>query len=321
MKHIFIINTNAGNGKKRSGLEYRIHNSAKKCNIDYDIITSNIDEDTKQAIKHYSENNEKVRFYACGGDGTLSVISNYILGLENAEVAMIPVGSGNDFPRSFTNVSYFDDIERQINGESIDIDAISFGNKICVNVLNTGFDSCVVAEMEKIKRRKFIPGKMTYILGIIKCFLTMPTVKLEMTLDDGSVISEELLLFVAANASFYGGGFKAASEALINDGLIDVIMVKKVPRLKFIMLISDYKKGKIINTNAFKKVGKFLRVKKLSLSSDNEFLVSSDGELSKQKHIDISILKSRVKFSVPLGCAPINTNALSDFAKAKILTN
>lgn len=305
MKHIFIINTNAGNGKKRKGLEERIRTCSLKHGIDFDVIKSNIDEDTQKAIKIYSENNEKVRFYACGGDGTLSVIANYIHGLDNAELAMIPVGSGNDFPKSFSNCAYFDDIERQIKGSSIPIDSISFDDKICVNVLNTGFDSSVVVEMEKF-RKKYIPGKMTYILGIIKCFITMPTVKLSMTLDDGTVIDEELLLFVAGNASFYGGGFKAASEAMINDGLIDIVMIKKVSRLKFLTLISRYKKGKIINTETFSKVGRFFRTKTISLSSISDFLVSSDGELSLKKKINIKILRSSLKFSMPLGCEPIN---------------
>ena len=143
----------------------------------------------------------------------------------------------------------------------------------------------------------------------------MPCVNLSLELDDGSVLSERFLLFVAANGLFYGGGFKAASEASLNDGLIDIVAVKKISLLRFLTLVSKYKKGKIINTETFKKVGLFTRVRSVNITNDSEFLLCSDGELMKTTFAGIKIIHNAIKFVVPRGCNGICNEKSSDSSK------
>ena len=114
MKHVFIINPAAG---KVSQVEI-IENKLEKYNgvIDYEIYITKCEGDAKRFCKEYMENtSELVRFYACGGDGTLFEVVNGVATFENASVACYASGSGNDFVKNFANVDSFKDLDNTVN--------------------------------------------------------------------------------------------------------------------------------------------------------------------------------------------------------------
>lgn len=307
LKHIFILNENAGNGRKIKSLRKNIVRTAKESGIDYEIFDCKSFYDAEAAVEQYKDCNEIIRFYACGGDGTLSVTANLIKNIPNTELAVVPVGSGNDFTRSFTGQENFIDIKKQISGTTFEIDTVSCNGKLCVNLLNTGFDSQVVAETEKIRKSGIFTGKLAYVLGILKCLFYMPCVKLNLKTAEGLEIEEDCLLLAIANASYYGGGFMAAPDALLCDGLADVLIVKKVSRRKFVSLVSKYKKGKLYGIKDFDKIAKFVKTSRLTLASEKPFLLSSDGELEYVNNAEISVIPTSLKFVLPSGSFPINT--------------
>ena len=82
-------------------------------------------------IREYCEANpeEEVRFYACGGDGTLYEVVNACACHENAEVAAFPLGSGNDFIRIFGDKKDLRNVADHVNGTVMDFDLIKCGDQ------------------------------------------------------------------------------------------------------------------------------------------------------------------------------------------------
>ncbi|MBO4861926.1 MAG: diacylglycerol kinase family lipid kinase, partial [Firmicutes bacterium] len=124
MKHIFILNPVAGNGYAEKNLLPRIIAFLKTTDLDYEIHRSLNKEEIGTYVKQRASVGDEVRFYAIGGDGTLCDVVNGAIGFKNAEVAVIPCGTGNDFVRNFTGRENFLDIGRQLSGKVVPIDVI-----------------------------------------------------------------------------------------------------------------------------------------------------------------------------------------------------
>jgi diacylglycerol kinase family enzyme len=126
MKHYFIINPAAGSGKDQQAIMPRILDAVKKWGAEYELHrTSGPGEATIYVRGRLAASpGEAARFYACGGDGTAAEILNGMYGAENAELAILPVGSGNDYIRNFGGRERFLDIAAQLAGEHVAADSI-----------------------------------------------------------------------------------------------------------------------------------------------------------------------------------------------------
>ena len=133
MKHIFVYNPIAGAGKVQKTELPRILAAVKDAGVDYEIHrTTNAGEATSW-VRRRLENappEDLLRFYAVGGDGTLGEVLNGLYGFENAELACVPMGSGNDFIRNFGGEPRgaedypFTRIDAQLRGEATPIDVM-----------------------------------------------------------------------------------------------------------------------------------------------------------------------------------------------------
>ncbi|MBR6635508.1 MAG: acylglycerol kinase family protein [Clostridia bacterium] len=135
MKHVFIVNPCAGKGKNQASnyIIPRIKEYFEKNGGNYEIHETTEPYEGIDFVKYYPVDEETVRFYACGGDGTLFEVVNGAYGKENVEVAVIPLGSGNDFIRLFGNKEDLVDVEAQVNGTPIKLDVIKCLGKIAIN--------------------------------------------------------------------------------------------------------------------------------------------------------------------------------------------
>jgi len=302
IEHIFIVNSNALNKTSQKKLEKSILLACSGENIQKEIYYSKQKEDVDLYIKKAIQKNVCVRFYACGGDGTLNEVANAAKGYRNAEIAAVPFGTGNDFIKSFTYYKYFLDIERQIKGKSILIDTISFDNRLAVNMINIGFDSAVVKKTEQTKKIPLVTGSMAYLIGVAAVLKDMPLFDIEMIIDGKEKINGQFLLSAIANGSYCGGGFNALSKAIINDGYIDMIMVKPLRRTQFLAIVSKYKKGMLLDTALADKILYFRRCKSVKFIPADAWDICIDGEMYLTKGTEFTIQQQSLAFSVPLGC-------------------
>ena len=279
MKSIHILNPCAGQGE---ALKFK--------DLENAYITKGVG-DATEYVKNNAE--DGMHFYVYGGDGTVSEVVNGIMQSgKSASFSIVPVGTGNDLLRTL-----------ELNGcESIRADVLTINGKYAVNAINTGFDLDVVIKAQEFKKKKFVSGTLAYALGVISVLCKKFGKKIFVEYTDSTEKSHsfegECLLAVAANGSYYGGGFKCAPVADITDGLIDLLIVKKVSRLKFLSLIMTYMKGKHINPQtkqpipSFAKYVVFAKCKNVSFCGIDK--ICTDGEVWQTDRADISIIKNAI---------------------------
>lgn len=302
LEHIFILNSKAISPKKQDKLKEQILSAFKDEDIKKEIFISKQKGDIESFIAEVLQQGRKARFYACGGDGTLNIVANSIFGHEGCEFAAIPFGTGNDFIKSFTNTQNFSDIEKQIKGEGLKVDSISFDNKIAVNMINIGFDSAVAGKTEETKKLPFIKGPMAYIVAVAVILKQMPLADMEIIIDNTEKISGKFLLCAISSGSYCGGGFNALSKAVLNDGLIDIVAVKPLTRLKFISIVGKYKKGTLLGTALADKILTFRQCRTVSVKLGKEDYICVDGEMLLSGGDEFKAVHKAIVFSAPQGC-------------------
>lgn len=323
MKHIFIMNPAAGNGRAGKVFLPRIIETSKRLGIDYEIHRTIAPKDAEHFVKARCEAREKemtkeaIRFYACGGDGTLNEVANGAYGYSNIEIAMIPAGTGNDFPRNFGNTASFEDIEAQILGSATSIDLIRYQTKAdgdetpaengvetskvrySVNMFNIGLD-CNAADLAgKAKQYPLVSGTLAYIMGVAVVLGKKEGVTLKLTFDDGDVYEGDFMLTAIGNGSYCGGGFKGLPRAKTDDGLIDAIVVNDMTRRTFLKLIGKYHKGTHLDEPGISKYVTYKRCRKLKIVPNGMVKMAVDGEISTVGEVEFEIVPNAMKFSVP----------------------
>ena len=251
MKTVFVINPQAGQGKKINALIDKINSLS---GFDIEIYITKCQGDAISYVKAFCGKFGKARFIACGGDGTLNEVLNGAIGFEDAEIGVIPIGTGNDFCRNFSPDFDFSDILNQITGKTERCDVIHYTTILdgakkegyCVNMINIGFD-CNVADMSaQMKKKPFVSGSMAYFLSIFIAMIKKKGASFSMEIDDNAVHSGKLLLTSIANGSYCGGGIKSNPLAQICDGVMNVNVIKNIKRLQFIPLLPHYMNGTIL---------------------------------------------------------------------------
>ena len=307
MKHYFITNPAAGKKNSCELLSESIHLVCEDKNVCYEIYETKGVRDATAFVKQVCENNtdgEKLRFYACGGDGTLGEVVTGAVNYPFASVGLIPKGTGNDFVRNFTKKELLFDIAAQLDGEDASIDVLSCNDMYAINMINIGFDCEVVKKMMKIKRFPLVPSKLAYILGLIITLIKKPGIRADISINGGEPVREELLLTTFANGAYCGGGFHSNPLASLSDGRLDSLLVSNVTRLKFISLVGDYKKGTHLSEK-FKKIIRNKKCDEIRLAFEKHTNVCVDGEIINVKELVLSVLHGAITFRVPKGALPI----------------
>ena len=116
----------------------------------------------------------------------------------------------------------------------------------------------------------------------------------------GKVFDGKMLLIAIANGCFCGGGVKGVPKALTDDGFMDISLVRKCSRRRFIQLFPKYAKGEHLNAKGADKLIIYRKAKTLKITANGEpFTFSTDGELTKAKEIEFEIVPGAVDFVVP----------------------
>ena len=298
MKHVFIINPQAGNHDAYQETYLAISPFMDKFNIE--IYKTDHSKDATEFVDKYAKKHidEEVRFYACGGDGTLNEVVNGAINNKNASVSVFPCGSGNDFIKSFKNPEKFLNIENLLNSTNESIDVLLVNDSLyCVNVCNFGFDALVAKTANDLKLKG---KKNAYTKGIFKALLH--GLKNKVTVEaDNKVLNPtgKMLLTSVANGAYYGGKYKCAPLFNVKDGLIEVCLINTTNVFNFLRLIKQYERGLHINNPKFKKLTVYTRAKSVKMYSKNNFYISLDGEIIENKNFTVKILKQALKFGIP----------------------
>lgn len=293
---IHILNPAAGKGKAVSrknefftASEYASNSEGGK------YITKSVG-DAENFVYECCKINPHTHFVVHGGDGTINEVINGIIKAEASESAtfsVVPFGTGNDFVKNFG--------EKEI---AHCIDVIKYNDRYAVNMINIGFDCSVAYETSKLKRMPLVSGSMAYILGVMKVFFRQMWQRMEITFtdEDGIThkITDDVLLCAVSNGSYCGGGFKSSPHSSVNDGHMEILIVKKIPRLKFVLMINKYRSGTHISSDSLlpiEKLRKYLIYKKCkTVSIKNLNRVCADGEVEDATSFNAEIVPLAITY-------------------------
>ena len=295
MKHIFIINPAAGKSDKTA--EYTAKIQAACEGLDYEIVTSKCAGDCTRLAREAAQTGEEVRIYACGGDGTLNEVVAGAAGFDNASVTCYVGGSGNDFVKIFDDREAFRDLVRLLDCETAAFDLIDVNGDLSLNICCVGLDSRIGAEMVRFKRLPMVSGSLAYILSMV-VNLFKGTSEHYVVEIDGETIDAEQTFVCVANARYYGGGFYAVPDAEPNDGLLDILLVKKLHLWQIPGAIAKYKAGR------YKELGhiaRHFRTNRITVRCDKDSPVNLDGEIRMAKHVEMKIADKKIRFFYPKG--------------------
>ncbi len=260
---LFIINPRAGvppvNLIISSGLR-------RRKNIE-SIKTLCIDDTAGLIRKHFDEYDV---FVATGGDGTVHTVAEELIGTGKI-LAVLPVGSGNGFAREFGFKPNIRLLLRDIsNGQSLCTDIFQINDKLCLNVAGIGLDSFVAHSFNKLKLRGIIP----YIYLTLKTFLLLRPVHVDIKAGGEAIVSEDLYVLTIANTRQFGNNAFIAPDAVPNDGIMDIVMIRPFPKYMFLSFIHRLFTGTLNRS----KYVRYIRTDKEVVMRTSETRFHIDGE-------------------------------------------
>jgi len=242
-----------------------------------------------------------------GGDGTLNEVVNGLFiqkAVEPHEIllAVIAVGTGNDWVRTFGIPEHYSEAIRAIReGRSFlqDVGTVTYTEahytqtRYMANVAGLGFDAHVISTFNHLKIKGY-KGKWMYLYSILKSYFRYKSAGVRIWVDDKTVFNDLLFSLAIGICKFNGGGVQQLPNALADDGLLDLTIIRPIHwwhivfRLKKLFNGDIYQIGHIIHTQ-----GRTVRIE-----SAPEIRLETDGELMGETPIAVNILQRAIRVVV-----------------------
>ena len=302
MKHVFIINPNAGKYDSRQRIYDMADALREKHGLDVQCILTKKQGHATELARRLCDSGEELRFYACGGDGTVNEVANGVIGYDNAAMTVIPVGTGNDFLKNFgDDAEKFRDAENLWDGPQFPMDAINVNGRVALTIACSGIDARVARDVHKYSESPLLDGKGSYIYSLAVNFLFKGIgTHWTITLDDVTTEGDWSLVSVC-NGRYYGGGFMPVAEARMDDGVLNTLVVREVNRRTFLKFVGPYSKGEYAK---FPEYAHCSCPKVVHIHSEKPDIVTClDGESVVNSDVTIKLHDKKLNFFGPEGCS------------------
>lgn len=226
---------------------------------------------------------------AVGGDGTVNEVGKALIH-SPAALAIIPVGSGNGLARHLAiPVGLKPALQALNTARPVLMDSAKINGKTFLGVAGIGFDARIAWEFSHFGKRGFF----SYCQVALKEFSKYKPESYLITVDGKEIVKEAFIL-TFANCSQYGNQMIIAPQALLNDGLLDLVMIDRIPKYTIPFLFYKFKKGKIDHSPHFETI----RFKELSIQKQS-VQAHVDGEpLLLEESIRVSVQPASVKIMI-----------------------
>ena len=266
MNHIDVFYT----AKKDDG-----YYKALKCNEkDYDFIT------------------------VVGGDGTINeVVSGIVESHKSIPLCILAAGTVNDFANYLNLPTDINGVCNLIdNFHTVCCDVGKIDNHYFMNVAAGGMFSDVSFTVSKTDKKRL--GPLAYYLnGLANLPSQLNTnIDLKIILDDINVIEEEAKMFMVTNTNRVGGFENIIPLADIQDGLLDLIIIKKCSVTDLVALSKDY----ILKKHANSPFIAYFQAKKIEICSKQEVVIDIDGEKGSMLPVTIQVVNQAINILIPL---------------------
>lgn len=237
---------------------------------------------------------------AAGGDGTINEVVNGIAVLEDRpKIAVIPVGTTNDFARAIgiplNNVPQA--VEVILNGESKKIDIGHVNDQYFINIAGGGRLTELTYEVPS--KLKTMVGQLAYYLKGVEMLPSIRPAEVEIEYD-GKLFQGEIMLFLVSLTNSVGGFERLAPDSKLNDGMFDLLILKKANLAEFIRVATLAIRGDHINDEhiIYTKANrvKVTNKDKMQLNLDGEYGGLLPGEfVNLYQHIDFIVSSDKAR--------------------------
>ena len=283
---IVILNPTAGSPEHVRSWQERAKSLAGDCPI---RVTSHSGEAEAMARRAVEEG--FARIVAAGGDGTVSQVANGLAG-SNAILGVLPMGSVNVFAMELGlplhNLQRCWDIIEDTNLRLVDMP--SANEKYFVQLAGVGLDAQVVKETSLAFKRSF--GPLSYLISAAQIAARQPP-KLFFESEHTSV--EEGSFVLVGNGRLYGGPFPFFKQAVIDDGLFDVVIFKRLGYLEIIRYLQDV----VFSADIKVPEIEYFQTRQLRITSEQDVPLELDGELAGNCPVDFRIRKRALRVLAP----------------------
>lgn len=230
-----------------------------------------------------------------GGDGTLSrcLTDMYNENIEFPEIAIFPTGTSNDLAKSLNLGEKIEDwINNILNKKSKFVDfGLINGNKIFLSSYAGGLFTKVSYATDKGLKKTF--GKTAYYITGLDELKNIKKFDLKMRIDDNEEISEKAILYIILNGKNVGGFDELLQNANVDDGIMDILIVKNIENpLEISKILFDLFNGQLVNNENVRT----LQAKKCVIEEVSEEIgVSIDGEEGKNEKVEIEFIRDKLK--------------------------
>ena len=302
MKHIFVVNPCAGKQDSTTLVTQKVEAYASAHpDFDYQIYVTRASGDATVWTRQWCADHpgKAVRFYACGGDGTLNEVVTGIIGFPDVQVTVHANGSGNDYIKYYATHDDFNDLDRLVEGVPHPVDVMKVNDRYSINVCNFGFDAMVCKIGNDVRRKPIIGGKHSYTTGIIRSIFTSRSNYVRMTVDGEPFYDGYMLLCTLGNGRYNGGNYMCAPLSKNDDGLIEINLFKRMSLFTFASLINEYSQGTHINRPDVQKLMQYRQCTVVEMASPDPFWLVIDGEMLHSNRYRVQNLKHAVTFVSP----------------------
>jgi YegS/Rv2252/BmrU family lipid kinase len=233
-----------------------------------------------------------------GGDGTVNEVANGVAGT-NAELAVLPCGTGQDFGRTHRIPSRFDDAVRVALGgatRTIDLGLVELDDgtsRFFANVGSAGMSGAVARRANSMT--KTFGGRATFFYALTREFLAWQNTHVVVELADGVRREGPMHDVIVANGNWHGGGMKLAPDARQDDGAFDVVTIGDVNKLDFLTTAPKLYSGRYLS---HPKV-ELLRSSTVSINSTEPLPLEVDGEPIGATPARFRVVPSALRLRVP----------------------
>ncbi len=297
MKHLFIINPAAGSRNRTDFYRQQIRDVCRSKGLDFEIKVSKAPGDCTRMARAAAQTGEEYRIYSCGGDGTLNEVVAGAAGYDNVAVTMFAGGSGNDFVRIFSDTAPFRDLNRLLDCEETRFDLIRCNDNLALNICSVGLDARIGTDVANYKRIPLLSGFRAYAVSTV--INTIRGIAEHYVIRVGDeVIDDQHTLVCVCNGRFYGGGFNPVPQAQPDDGLLEVLLIKKVSRLKVAQVVGKYKNGQYKD---YPHLIRHIQTDRISITCDKPTSINLDGELRVAQEVTFTVEPQKLRFFYPKG--------------------
>ena len=287
MNNTLIILNPAARGERAQRQQARVESLARDCVV---CATTHIGEAESMARRGVAEGFEKI--VAAGGDGTINEVVNGLAGTE-ATLGLLPIGTMNVFATELgLPVNDLDRCWNIIQGENIrSVDLPKANQKFFVQLAGVGLDAQVVKETSAQLKRNF--GPLSYLISAAQIAARQPP-RLFIKSEDASI--DEGSFVLVGNGRLYGGPFPFFKHAALDDGLLDVIVFKRLGYLEIIKYLQDV----VFSSDIRVPEIEYFQTRHLRVESAQTVPVEIDGELVGNCPVEFTLQNRALRVLAPL---------------------